>query len=72
MKIFILNNYDSFTFMLAHYLEQFCDDISVKRNDEISLGEVDAFDAIVLSPRPGLPEDAIIMPELIKCYLSTC
>jgi anthranilate synthase component 2 len=72
MKILILDNYDSFTFNLVHYLEQFCGDISVKRNDEISLGEVDAFDAIVLSPGPGLPEDAGIMPELIKRYLSTC
>ncbi|MFT4545599.1 MAG: anthranilate synthase component 2 [Polaribacter sp.] len=71
MKILILDNYDSFTFNLVHYLEQFCDDISVKRNDEISLGEVDAFDAIVLSPGPGLPEDAGIMPELIKRYSST-
>ena len=71
MKILILDNYDSFTFNLVHYLEQFCDDITVIRNDEISLDEVDEFDAIVLSPGPGLPKDAGIMPELIQRYSST-
>ncbi len=52
-------------------MEQFCDDIVVKRNDEILLSEVDAFDAIILSPGPGLPKDAGIMPELIKKYAPT-
>lgn len=68
LKILILDNYDSFTFNLVHYVEQFCNDLTVKRNDEISLDDVDAFDAIILSPGPGLPKDAGIMPELIKHY----
>lgn len=71
MKILILDNYDSFTYNLVHYVEQFCDDLTVKRNDEILLDTVDEFDAIVLSPGPGLPKDAGIMPELIKRYSST-
>ncbi|MCB9186337.1 MAG: aminodeoxychorismate/anthranilate synthase component II [Flavobacteriales bacterium] len=71
MKILILDNYDSFTFNLVHYVEQFCDDVTVRRNDEITLEEVEAFDAIVLSPGPGLPRDAGIMPELIKQYAPT-
>ncbi len=71
MKILILDNYDSFTFNLVHYVEQFCDDITVKRNNEISLSEVEAYDAIILSPGPGLPKDAGIMPELIKRYAPT-
>ncbi len=71
MKILILDNYDSFTYNLVHYVEQFCDDLTVKRNDEILLDTVDDFDAIVLSPGPGLPKDAGIMPELIKRYSST-
>lgn len=54
-----------------HYAEQFCHDVTVKRNDEISLDEVEEFDAIVLSPGPGLPKHAGIMPELIKRYSST-
>lgn len=71
MKTLILDNYDSFTFNLVHYVEQFCDDITVKRNDEISLDEVDAFDAIILSPGPGLPKRAGIMPQLIERYAPT-
>ena len=52
-------------------MEQFCNDVTVRRNDEISLNEVDAFDAIILSPGPGLPKDAGIMLELIMQYAET-
>jgi anthranilate synthase component II len=70
MKILMLDNYDSFTYNLVHYLEGVDENIEVKvkRNDKISLEEVARFDAIVLSPGPGLPKDAGIMPELIKQY----
>lgn len=71
MKTLILDNYDSFTFNLVHYVEQFCDDVTVKRNDELTLSEVEGYDAIVLSPGPGLPKDAGIMPQLIKRYAPT-
>ena len=71
MKLLILDNYDSFTFNLVHYVEQFCDDVTVRRNDAITLAEVAHFDAIILSPGPGLPKDAGIMPELIKRYSAT-
>ncbi|MCF8276623.1 MAG: aminodeoxychorismate/anthranilate synthase component II [Flavobacteriales bacterium] len=71
MKLLLLDNYDSFTFNLLHYVEQFCDDVTVKRNNELTLDEVEAFDAIILSPGPGLPKDAGIMPELIKRYASS-
>lgn len=43
----------------------------MKRNDELTLDEVEAYDAIILSPGPGLPKDAGIMPELIKRYASS-
>ncbi len=71
MKTLILDNYDSFTYNLVHYAEQFCDDIKVFRNDKISLDAVDKYDVIILSPGPGLPKDAGIMPELIKRYAPT-
>lgn len=71
MKILILDNYDSFTFNLVHYVEQFWDDVTVKRNNQVLLEEIQAFDAIILSPGPGLPKDAGIMPELIKQYAPT-
>jgi anthranilate synthase component II len=70
MKILMLDNYDSFTYNLVHYLEAVDETIAVtvKRNDQISLEEVAHFDAIVLSPGPGLPKDAGIMPKLIQQY----
>lgn len=69
MKILLLDNYDSFTYNIAHYLRELTgDDIPVIRNDQIRLEEVDAFDAIVLSPGPGLPAQAGIMPEVLKRY----
>lgn len=71
MKTLILDNYDSFTYNLVHYAEQFCDDIEVCRNDKISLDAVAQYDAIILSPGPCLPKDAGIMPELIKRYAPT-
>jgi anthranilate synthase component 2 len=69
MKILLLDNYDSFTFNIAHYLREITGQaIPVIRNDQISLEEVGAYDAIVLSPGPGLPADAGIMPEIIRKY----
>ena len=71
MRILLLDNYDSFTYNLVHLVEQFDGTtISVKRNDEISLEEVDAYDSIILSPGPGLPHEAGIMMDLIKAYHS--
>ena len=71
MKLLIVDNYDSFTYNLLHYLEELVDNVTVKRNDEISLDEINDFDSILLSPGPGLPCDAGIMPGLIQKYSPT-
>lgn len=73
MKILVLDNYDSFTFNLVHIIRDlgYGAHLEVCRNDEISLEEVAAFDKILLSPGPGVPSEAGIMPELIKRYAST-
>ena len=69
MQTLILDNYDSFTYNLVHYIEEeLGEKIDVYRNDEITLDEVAAYDLIVLSPGPGLPREAGIMPELIQRY----
>lgn len=69
MKILVLDNYDSFTYNLVQYIAELTGETpSVFRNDAISLDDVDAYDFIVLSPGPGLPSEAGIMPELIKRY----
>lgn len=69
MKILLLDNYDSFTFNLSHYLEPMCEEVVVKRNDEIHLHEINDYDKIVLSPGPGLPKDAGIMMDLLEMYM---
>ena len=68
MKVFLLDNYDSFTYNLAQYLGELGHAPAVHRNDEISLGEVEAMrpDRIVISPGPGRPEDAGISIEVIR------
>ena len=72
MKILVLDNYDSFTYNLVQYITEIMGETpSVFRNDEISLDAVDDYDCIVLSPGPGLPSEAGIMPELIKRYAPT-
>ncbi len=72
MKLLVLDNYDSFTYNLVQYLQEILDEkVDVFRNDAISLDEVDNYDVIVLSPGPGLPSEAGIMPELIKKYAPT-
>ncbi len=72
MKLLILDNYDSFTYNLVHLIEKVSDiSFEVHRNDAIAIEEVNQFDKILLSPGPGLPSNAGIMPELIKHYSST-
>ena len=72
MKILVLDNYDSFTYNLVQYITEITGTTpSVFRNDKISLDAVDDYDCIVLSPGPGLPSEAGIMPELIKRYAPT-
>mgnify|MGYP001606273726 CR=1 FL=1 len=70
MQIFLLDNYDSFTFNLAHALEKIEGvDVTVKRNDEVQVEELMQYDKIVLSPGPGLPEEAGLLIEVIRHYI---
>ena len=73
MKVLVLDNYDSFTYNLVYIVRQlgYGPDMDVFRNDKISLEEVDQYDKILLSPGPGLPSDAGIMPELLRKYSPT-
>ena len=72
MKLLILDNYDSFTYNLVHLIEKISDvSFMVVRNDKIKLADVQIFNKILLSPGPGLPINAGIMPELLKQYGAT-
>ena len=71
MKILLFDNYDSFTYNLLHILKELGADVEVHRNDKISLEEIERFDKILLSPGPGVPEEAGILLPLIRRYAPT-
>ena len=69
MKIIILDNYDSFTYNLVHMVEDITGEYpAVFRNDEISIEAINEYDLIILSPGPGIPDEAGILKEVIKVY----
>ncbi len=69
MKILVFDNYDSFTYNLVHLVEKIRGEkVEVRRNDEITLEEVDAYDRIILSPGPGIPSEAGLLLPLIRAY----
>ena len=65
-KIFLIDNYDSFTYNLSHYLEELKCNVTVKRNDMFNIEEVNNYDGILISPGPGIPDEAGITKEVIK------
>ncbi len=68
-KIIIIDNYDSFTYNLVHLVEKITnEDVLVMRNDEVDFDALDSCERIILSPGPGLPKDAGLMPEVIRRY----
>jgi anthranilate synthase component 2 len=71
MRLLILDNFDSFTWNLHHLLEPLVKEVVVARNDAITVEEAARFDRIVLSPGPGLPAEAGIMPELLQKLMPT-
>ncbi|MFO7256649.1 MAG: aminodeoxychorismate/anthranilate synthase component II [Bacteroidota bacterium] len=70
MKILVLDNYDSFTYNLVHILRELGHTPDVYRNDKISTEAVGAYDKILISPGPGLPDEAGIMKDVIRTYSS--
>ena len=67
----MIDNYDSFTYNLVHYLEELGAQVTVKRNDQLTLEEVEPFEFIVLSPGPGIPDEAGLLKPIIVKYGST-
>lgn len=71
MKIAVIDNYDSFTYNLVHYLEDLNGKVTVFRNDELELEELESFDKILLSPGPGIPDEAGLLKLIIAKYAAT-
>ncbi|WP_299184651.1 aminodeoxychorismate/anthranilate synthase component II [uncultured Aquimarina sp.] len=70
-KVLVIDNYDSFVYNLVHYLEDLGCEVVVKRNDQLSLEEVASFNKILLSPGPGIPDEAGLLKDIIKTYANT-
>lgn len=70
-KVLVIDNYDSFTYNLVHYLESLDCEVTVLRNDELAIDEVKAYDKILLSPGPGIPSEAGLLKQIIHAYAPT-
>ncbi len=68
MKIVIIDNYDSFTYNLSHLVKELGADVTVLRNDQFELPQLQAFDKIILSPGPGIPSEAGLLLDVIRTY----
>ncbi len=69
--ILVIDNYDSFTYNLVHYLEDLNCEVTVYRNDEFDIDEISHFDKILLSPGPGIPDEAGLLKAVIAKYAPT-
>lgn len=70
-SILVIDNYDSFVYNLVHYLEEMDCKVTVRRNDQLELEDVEHFDKILLSPGPGVPEEAGLLKPIIEKYAAT-
>lgn len=70
-NVLVIDNYDSFTYNLVHYLEDLDCKVTVVRNDKLSLDDVEPYDKIVLSPGPGIPDEAGLLKPIIKKFAAT-
>ena len=70
-KVFVIDNYDSFTYNLVHYLEELDCEVTVKRNDQFELDELENYPMILLSPGPGIPEESGLLKAAIERYAPT-
>ncbi len=70
-KILVIDNYDSFVYNLVHYLEELDCKVVVRRNDQLHLDDAEDYDKILLSPGPGIPDEAGLLKPIIKKYAAS-
>ena len=68
MKVVIIDNYDSFTYNLSHLVKELGAEVTVYRNDQFELPQLEAFHKIILSPGPGIPSEAGLLLDVIREY----
>ena len=71
-EVAVIDNYDSFTYNLVHAVNQIlATNVNVYRNDQVSISALDKYDCLILSPGPGIPEEAGLLKDIIRSYAST-
>ena len=68
MKIVIIDNYDSFTYNLSHLVKELGAEVTVVRNDQFELADLEQYNKIILSPGPGIPSEAGLLLDVIRTY----
>ena len=68
MRLLIIDNYDSFTYNLSHLVKELGAEVTVIRNDQFNLNELEEYDKIILSPGPGIPSEAGLLCDVIRTY----
>lgn len=68
MKIAIIDNYDSFTYNLSHLVKELGAEVTVMRNDQFAMNDLQTYDKIILSPGPGIPAEAGLLLDVIRTY----
>ena len=68
MKVVIIDNYDSFTYNLSHLVKELGAEVTVLRNDQFDLTDLEQFNKIILSPGPGIPSEAGLLLDVIRTY----
>jgi anthranilate synthase component 2 len=71
VKVLIIDNFDSFTYNLHHYVREFVEDCFVVRSNQISEVNIENYDKIILSPGPSLPSDHPVIFDVLKMYSKT-
>lgn len=71
VRVVVIDNYDSFTYNLVHLVRKLDCDVTVFRNDQFKLEDLNDFDKILLSPGPGIPSEAGLLTDVIRMYAAT-
>lgn len=71
MRLLIIDNYDSFTYNIVHAIRSLGIEPDIYRNDMISINQIEQYDKIIISPGPGIPSEAGIVPEMLKRYAAS-
>lgn len=68
MRVVLIDNYDSFTYNLSHLMKELGVEVSVVRNDQFKMADLESYSKIVLSPGPGIPSEAGLLTDVIRTY----